>query len=69
MILALDADEGGRDAMQRLAEHFERAGYHVKLCPPVQDKWGKDWNERWQRIGSQSVWPLYEVYAAVLAIA
>ena len=42
IILALDADEGGRDAMQRLAAHFERAGYQVKLCPPVQDRWGKD---------------------------
>jgi hypothetical protein len=69
IILALDADEGGRDAMQRLAERFERAGYQVKLCPPVQDRWGKDWNERWQRIGSQSIWPLYEAYAAVLVIA
>jgi DNA primase len=69
IILAPDADEGGRDAMQRLAERFERAGYLVRLCPPVQDRWGKDWNERWQRIGSQSVWPLYEAYAALLAIA
>jgi hypothetical protein len=69
ILLALDADEGGRDAMQRLAERIARAGYLVQLCPPVQDKWGKDWNERWQRIGSQSVWPLYEAYAAVLAIA
>ena len=66
IILALDADEGGIDATRRLGERFERAGYHVRLCPPVQDWWGKDWNERWQRIGSQSVWPLFEVYAAVL---
>jgi hypothetical protein len=69
MILALDADEGGTDAMRRLAVRLERAGYCVRLCPPVQDQWGKDWNERWQRIGSQSVWPLYEAYAAVLALA
>ena len=41
----------------------------MKLCPPVQDQWGKDWNERWQRIGSQSVWPIYEAYAAMLASA
>jgi hypothetical protein len=66
IILALDADEGGTDAMQRLAERLERADYRVSLCPPVRDRWGKDWNERWQRIGSQSVWPLYEAYAAVL---
>jgi Toprim-like len=69
IILALDADEGGIDAMQRLAERLKRAGYHVSLCPPVGDKWGKDWNERWQRIGSQSIWPLYEAYASVLTIA
>ena len=66
IILALDADEGGTDAMRRLAERLERAGYRVSLCPPLRDTWGKDWNERWQRIGSQSVWPLYEVHAAVL---
>ncbi len=66
VILALDADEGGTDAMRRLAERLERAGYHVSLCPPLRDTWGKDWNERWQRIGSQSVWTLYEAYAAVL---
>ena len=54
--------------MQRLAERFERAGYHVSLCPPLRDTWGKDWNERWQRIGSQSVWPLYEAYAAVVPV-
>jgi DNA primase len=67
IILALDADEGGTDAMRRLAERLERAGYRVNLCPPVRDTWGKDWNERWQRIGSQSVWSLYEAYAAVLS--
>ncbi len=66
IILALDADEGGIDAMQRLAERLERAGYGVSLCPPARDRWGKDWNERWVRIGSKSVWPLYEAYAGLL---
>jgi Toprim-like len=66
IILALDADEGGTDAMRRLAARLELAGYRVCLCPPLRDTWGKDWNERWQRIGSQSVWPLFEAYAAVL---
>jgi hypothetical protein len=69
VILALDADEGGTDAMRRLAERLDRAGYQVSLCPPVRDTWGKDWNERWVRIGSQSVWPLYEAYVAVLQSA
>ncbi len=66
VILALDADEGGTDAMRRLADRLERVGYRVRLCPPPQDQWGKDWNERYQRIGSQSVWPLYEAYASYL---
>jgi DNA primase len=69
IILALDADEGGIDAMRRLADRLERAGYRVRLCPPPQDRWGKDWNERWHLIGSQSVWPLYEAYAALLQSA
>ncbi len=69
IILALDADDGGIGAMCRLADRLERAGYRVRLCPPPQDRWGKDWNERWQRIGSQSVWPLYEAYAALLQSA
>ena len=69
VILALDADKGGTDAARRLADRLERAGYRVRLCPPPQDRWGKDWNERWQRIGSQSVWPLYETYAALLQSA
>ncbi len=69
IVLALDADKGGIDAMQRLAERLERAGYRMSLCPPARDRWGKDWNERWQRIGSQSVWPLYEAYSAMVAIA
>ena len=35
-------DEGGTDAMRRLAGRMERAGYLVRQCPPVQDRWGKD---------------------------
>ncbi len=69
IILALDADEGGTDAMRRLTDRLGRAGFRVRMCPPPQDRWGKDWNERWQRIGSQCVWPIYEAYAAVLQSA
>jgi 5S rRNA maturation endonuclease (ribonuclease M5) len=69
VILALDADEGGKGAMSRLAEHLTQAGFDVKLCSPPQDRWGKDWNERWQRIGAQSVWPLLEAYSHMLHIA
>jgi Toprim domain-containing protein len=61
VVLALDADDGGAVAMERLAEEFRRAGFIVTLCAPPQDQWGKDWGERWRRLGPQSIWPLYEV--------
>ncbi len=65
VVLALDGDTGGNNAMQRLAETLRSSGFVVALCPPLHDQWGKDWSERWRRIGPQSVWPLYEVLARV----
>ncbi len=62
VVLALDSDTGGLDAMRRLAEYLVRSGLCVSLCPPLQDGWGKDWSERWRRIGHQSLRPIYEVY-------
>ncbi len=69
VVLALDGDEGGTDATRRLAERLRRTGLCTTVCSPGQDKWGKDWNERWRRIGPQSLWPLYEAYSAVLRSA
>ena len=63
IVLALDADDGGKTAMERLAVEFRQAGITVVLCPPPQDQWGKDWSERWRRLGPQSLWPLYEAVA------
>ena len=63
VVLALDADDGGAVAMERLAEEFRRAGFIVTHCPPPPDQWGKDWSERFRRLGPQSLWPLYDVYA------
>jgi Toprim-like len=60
VVLALDADEGGEVAMERLAGEFRQAGLVVTLCPLPHDQWGKDWSERWRRLGPQSIWPLYE---------
>ncbi len=65
VVLALDADEGGREATQRLAEQLEKSGFTVKVCPSFQDTYGKDWNERWRRIGPQSVQPIFEAYSAL----
>jgi len=63
VVLALDADESGETAMERLAGEFRQTGFSVTLCPPPHDRWGKDWNERWRRLGPQSMWPLYEAFA------
>jgi DNA primase len=60
VVLALDADSGGEEAMERLASEFQQAGLAVSLCPPPRDRFGKDWSERWRRLGPQSIWPLYE---------
>ncbi len=62
VVLALDADLGGKTAMERLADEFRQAGLSVTLCPPPHDRWGKDWSERWRRLGPQSMWPLYEAF-------
>ena len=63
VVLALDADDSGLAAMERLAGAFRQAGLQVARCPPPHDGWGKDWSERWRRLGPQSVWPLYDTLA------
>ncbi len=60
VVLALDADEAGTAAMERLVQEFARAGIGTVCCAPPHDTWGKDWNERYRRLGPQSVYPLYE---------
>ncbi len=42
VVLALDSDDGGKTAMERLAIEFRQAGLTVVLCPPLHDQWGKD---------------------------
>lgn len=61
--LALDGDEGGREASARLAEQLEQAGLEVQNCPLSQDQWGKDWNERWQRLGRRSIATILETFS------
>ncbi len=62
VVLALDADEGGKEASSRLADQLAQAGLHVQVYPPLQDTWGKDWNERWQHLGRRSVAPAFEAF-------
>ena len=63
VVLALDGDEGGKEASSRLADQLALAGLHVQVCPLLQDTWGKDWNERWQRLGRLSVAPVLEAFS------
>jgi len=65
LVLALDSDPAGRDATLRLMTRFEQAGIGVKRAIPPTDQWGKDFSERYRRIGSQCVWPLYEALHAI----
>jgi 5S rRNA maturation endonuclease (ribonuclease M5) len=67
VILALDADAGGEHATDRLIDQLEQAGIRVESCPPPQDRWGKDWNERWRKIGQAGVQPLFEARSALIS--
>ena len=59
VVLALDGDDAGKEASSRLAAQLALAGIRVQVCPPAQDTWGKDWNER--RVGKEcrSRWSPY----------
>lgn len=61
VVLALDGDQGGREASQRLADHLIREGFAAEMCLPPVDQWGKDWNERWRRRGQEGIRPLRAV--------
>jgi DNA primase len=67
VILALDGDEGGKEAADRLEHQLEQDGLRVRVCPPSPDRWGKDWNERWQRLGRQSVSPVLAAFTQALS--
>lgn len=65
VVLALDADAGGESATQRLLERLEQAGIRAQVCPPPQDRWGKDWSERWRTMGVASVLPIFEARSSL----
>ncbi len=65
VVLALDSDQGGREATVRLADECRRAGLAVQTCSPPCDRRGKDWNERWRSMGLESIFPLLEVSGPV----
>ncbi len=61
VVLALDADDGGRTAMTHLAREFAQVGIVPLCCAPPDDGYGKDWSERYRRLGPHSVTPLFEL--------
>jgi hypothetical protein len=65
VVLALDGDEGGREASARLANQLILADINVEFCAPAQDHAGKDWNERWQHTGYSGIAPLAEVFSEI----
>ncbi len=63
VVLALDADAGGMQVAPKLGHRLTQAGFQVVYCHPPQDALGKDWSERWSRVGRSGVLPLYEACA------
>jgi DNA primase len=62
LVLALDGDQAGREASTRIATQLQNEGFNVEVSPPPQDHWGKDWNERWQKLGPDGLWPLQAIH-------
>ena len=63
VVLALDGDDGGKEASSRLADQLAQAGLRVQVSPLGQTTWGKDWNELWQHLGQQSLAPVFEAFS------
>ncbi len=62
VLLALDGDEGGREATARLSAQLRGQGRAVSRCLIPLDGQGKDWNERWRLSGRAGLQPLLNSY-------
>jgi Toprim-like len=67
VVLALDGDDGGKEASSRLAYQLAQAGLCVQVCQFGEDTLGKDWNELWQHLGQQSLAPVFEALSETLS--
>ena len=66
VVLALDGDESGQKATQKLADDIEAAGLAVTLCPVPDATYGKDWSERWRRAPDpvgDGIYPIFEAWS------
>jgi DNA primase len=63
VVLALDGDEPGQKAAQKLRGELQAAGLAVRLCAVPQDGQGKDWSERWRVVpDGDGVYPVIEAW-------
>ena len=60
VVLALDADDGGAVAMERLAGEFRQARFASRCVHHLTISGARIGAKRWRRLGPQSIWPLYE---------
>ena len=65
VVLALDGDQGGKEATERLGRQLTDVGFAVSTCLLPQDRWGKDWNERWRTLKQEAMQPLIETYRSM----
>ena len=65
VVLALDGDESGQKAAQKLAGEVQAAGLAVTMCPVPEDGQGKDWSERWRCVSDgDGVYPVFEGWSS-----
>jgi DNA primase len=62
VLLALDEDQGGRDASKRIEQKLRWNQVRVAACSPTS-KDGKDWSECWRKHGSSGLEALYAHHA------
>ena len=63
VVLALDGDESGRKAAQKLRSELQVAGLAASVCAVPQDGQGKDWSERWRIVPEgDGVFPVIEAW-------
>ncbi len=65
LLLALDADQGGREAAQRLMQQLQLNQVRVECClaSPPQEFGGKDWSALWRQHGASGLEALYAHHA------
>jgi DNA primase len=61
LLLALDGDQGGIDAAQRLMQHLQHI--RVECCLASYQSCGKDWSALWRQHGADGLEALYTHHA------